>query len=135
MSELVPIDDNLSPKEAAALIGVAVRTIYNWINNGRLKARRVGGGFRTSRAALSLACPYVGDEDGDSHRRPDSDAEAELSRLGALFSTGTEKPRQPELSGLSSNGVQSRTSSKRVNGLEPSTFSMEEGGRFAASGV
>jgi len=49
----------LSPKEAAARMGVTARTIWNWIQSGRLEACRTGRSIRTSVEALArFASPY-----------------------------------------------------------------------------
>jgi excisionase family DNA binding protein len=45
--------DELTPREAAAELGVTVRTVQRWIADGRLPARRVGSRIRLSRSSLS----------------------------------------------------------------------------------
>lgn len=50
----------LSPKEAAARVRVSPRTIWNWIQEGRLDACRVGRSVRTSVEALKrFTAPYT----------------------------------------------------------------------------
>ena len=46
-------DDELTPRQAAAELGVTVRTIQRWIADGRLPVRRVGSRVRLSRSSLS----------------------------------------------------------------------------------
>ena len=45
--------DELTPREAAAELGVTVRTVQRWIADGRLPARRIGSRVRVSRTSLS----------------------------------------------------------------------------------
>jgi len=45
--------DTLTPREAAAALGVTVRTVQRWIATGRLPAQRVGSRVRVSRSSLS----------------------------------------------------------------------------------
>jgi excisionase family DNA binding protein len=45
-------DDDLTPREVAAELGVTVRTVQRWIADGRLDARRVGSRVRVSRSSL-----------------------------------------------------------------------------------
>ncbi|HUH17495.1 MAG TPA: biotin carboxylase N-terminal domain-containing protein, partial [Methylomirabilota bacterium] len=45
--------DELTPREAAAELGVTVRTVQRWIADGRLVATRVGSRSRVSRSSLS----------------------------------------------------------------------------------
>ena len=57
-------DDELSPSEAAAELGVTVRTVQRWIADGRLPARRVGARARVSRSSLAAVAsrpPLVAD--------------------------------------------------------------------------
>lgn len=44
----------LSPKQVAETLSVSVKTVWNWIEAGRLRAYRLGGGrtLRISRADL-----------------------------------------------------------------------------------
>jgi excisionase family DNA binding protein len=46
-------DDDLTPREVAAELGVTVRTVQRWIADGRLEARRVGSRGRVSRSSLN----------------------------------------------------------------------------------
>jgi excisionase family DNA binding protein len=46
------VSDELTPREAAAELGVTVRTVQRWISNGRLPARRIGSRVRVSRSSL-----------------------------------------------------------------------------------
>jgi acetyl-CoA/propionyl-CoA carboxylase biotin carboxyl carrier protein len=46
-------DDTLTPRQAAELLGVTVRTVQRWIADGRLPAERVGGRLRLSRSSLT----------------------------------------------------------------------------------
>ncbi len=43
---------DLTPREVASELGVTVRTVQRWINDGRLKATRVGSRLRVSRSSL-----------------------------------------------------------------------------------
>ncbi|HSI99155.1 MAG TPA: biotin carboxylase N-terminal domain-containing protein [Patescibacteria group bacterium] len=45
--------ETLTPREAAAELGVTVRTVQRWIATGRLPAQRVGSRVRVSRSSLS----------------------------------------------------------------------------------
>ena len=47
------MSDELTPREAAAELGVTVRTVQRWIADGRLPARRVGSRVRLSRSSLA----------------------------------------------------------------------------------
>jgi len=47
------IDDALTPRQVADLLGVTVRTVQRWISDGRLPAERVGGRMRVSRSSLA----------------------------------------------------------------------------------
>ncbi len=57
-------DEELTPREAAAELGVTARTVQRWIADGRLPARRIGGRTRVSRSSLS--------EVADEHIQPGS---------------------------------------------------------------
>jgi len=46
-------DDDLTPRQVAEQLGVTVRTVQRWINDGRLPAERVGGRMRVSRSSLA----------------------------------------------------------------------------------
>ncbi|HEX6475443.1 MAG TPA: biotin carboxylase N-terminal domain-containing protein [Candidatus Limnocylindria bacterium] len=46
-------DDALTPRQVADELGVTVRTVQRWINDGRLPAERVGGRMRVSRSSLA----------------------------------------------------------------------------------
>ena len=46
-------DDDLTPRQVAEQLGVTVRTVQRWINDGRLPAERVGGRMRVSRSSLT----------------------------------------------------------------------------------
>ena len=49
----------LSLKEAASRVGVTARTVWNWIQSGRLEACRCGRNVRTSVEALArFTSPY-----------------------------------------------------------------------------
>ncbi|MBA3587018.1 MAG: excisionase family DNA-binding protein [Chloroflexi bacterium] len=43
---------DLTPREVASELGVTVRTVQRWINDGRLKATRVGSRLRVPRSSL-----------------------------------------------------------------------------------
>ena len=45
--------NELTPREAAAELGVTVRTVQRWIADGRLPARKVGSRVRVSRSSLA----------------------------------------------------------------------------------
>lgn len=45
--------DELTPREVAEELGVAVRTVQRWIASGRLPAQRIGSRVRVSRSSLS----------------------------------------------------------------------------------
>ena len=45
-------DEELTPREVAASLGVSVRTVQRWVAGGRLPARHVGGRVRVSRSSL-----------------------------------------------------------------------------------
>ena len=45
-------DQELTPREVAAELGVTVRTVQRWIADGRLEARRIGSRVRVSRSSL-----------------------------------------------------------------------------------
>ena len=45
-------DEELTPREVAAELGVTVRTVQRWIADGRLEARRIGSRVRVSRSSL-----------------------------------------------------------------------------------
>src|SRR5262245_43740055 len=45
--------DALTPRQVADELGVTVRTVQRWINDGRLPAERVGGRMRVSRSSLA----------------------------------------------------------------------------------
>jgi acetyl-CoA/propionyl-CoA carboxylase biotin carboxyl carrier protein len=45
---------SLTPREVADELGVTVRTVQRWINDGRLPATRVGGRMRVSRSSLGV---------------------------------------------------------------------------------
>ena len=47
------MSETLTPREAAAELGVTVRTVQRWIADGRLPAQRVGSRVRVSRSSLS----------------------------------------------------------------------------------
>lgn len=51
-SECAKIEDFLTVKEAAALLKVSQRTIYEWDAQGRIPTRRVGGELRFLREEL-----------------------------------------------------------------------------------
>lgn len=42
----------MAPREAAALLGVTVRTIYQWITDGALPAAKIGGRWRVRRVDI-----------------------------------------------------------------------------------
>ena len=44
--------DLISVKEAARILGVSLGTIYNRINNGELKSRKIGSVIRVSKSDL-----------------------------------------------------------------------------------
>ena len=39
------IDEWLTPKQAAELVGVTPRTVKNWIKNGKIRAIRLSAGY------------------------------------------------------------------------------------------
>jgi excisionase family DNA binding protein len=43
------MDKYLTAKEVAALAGISTRTLFRWIQLGRLRPLRIGGGIRFSR--------------------------------------------------------------------------------------
>lgn len=43
-------EDTITAKVAARLVGVHVSAVYRWVMSGRLRAWRVGGRLRLSRA-------------------------------------------------------------------------------------
>ena len=43
------MDKYLTAKEAAALLGITPRTLWRWIQMGRVRPQRVGKGIRFSR--------------------------------------------------------------------------------------
>lgn len=43
-------EDTITAKAAARLVGVHVSAVYRWVMSGRLRAWRVGGRLRLSRA-------------------------------------------------------------------------------------
>ncbi|HEX7172052.1 MAG TPA: biotin carboxylase N-terminal domain-containing protein [Candidatus Limnocylindria bacterium] len=47
------MSDELTPRQAAAELGVTIRTVQRWIADGRLPARRVGSRVRLSRSSLT----------------------------------------------------------------------------------
>jgi len=47
------MSETLTPREAAAELGVTVRTVQRWIASGRLPAQRVGSRVRVSRSSLT----------------------------------------------------------------------------------
>ena len=47
------MNETLTPREAAAELGVTVRTVQRWIADGRLPAQRVGSRMRVSRSSLA----------------------------------------------------------------------------------
>ena len=50
----VPVSDTYyKPEEVADLLKVTRQAVYNWINEGRLQAVRVGRAVRISREALA----------------------------------------------------------------------------------
>jgi len=46
------MDKYLTAKEVAALRGISMRTLWRWIQAGRVKPLRVGKGIRFSREAV-----------------------------------------------------------------------------------
>jgi excisionase family DNA binding protein len=59
-------DDDLTPRDVAAELGVTVRTVQRWIADGRLEGRRVGSRVRVSRSSLRS----VADSASDAPRKP-----------------------------------------------------------------
>ncbi|HSK94786.1 MAG TPA: biotin carboxylase N-terminal domain-containing protein [Candidatus Angelobacter sp.] len=53
-------DEELTPKEVAAELGVTVRTVQRWIAAGRLPAMRVGARVRVSRLSLATVSGAAG---------------------------------------------------------------------------
>ena len=47
------MSETLTPREAAAELGVTVRTVQRWISSGRLPAQRIGSRVRVSRSSLA----------------------------------------------------------------------------------
>jgi excisionase family DNA binding protein len=43
----------MRPKEACLYLGVSHRTVYNWMNNGTIQSKRVGGSRLISRDSLN----------------------------------------------------------------------------------
>ena len=37
-------DIYLSPKQVAEIVGVSVKTVWNWVNTGKITAFKIGGG-------------------------------------------------------------------------------------------
>jgi excisionase family DNA binding protein len=50
-------DEELTPREVAAELGVTVRTVQRWIADRRLPASRVGGRMRVARSSLATVAP------------------------------------------------------------------------------
>ena len=55
---MLPQKSNFRPDEAAYYFDVNRSTIYNWIDNGILKATKIGGTIRIPREAI-LSCRFV----------------------------------------------------------------------------
>ena len=53
------MSDELTPRQAAAELGVTVRTVQRWIADGRLPARRVGSRVRLSRSSLTVVADAI----------------------------------------------------------------------------
>lgn len=60
MSEL-PNKALLRPDEVAVYFSVKIRTIYGWINDGKIEAVKVGGTIRITRQAVLDAQQPVND--------------------------------------------------------------------------
>ena len=43
-----------TPKETALLIGCSERSVYNFIKQGKLKARRIGGRLKAGRTYIHI---------------------------------------------------------------------------------
>lgn len=44
------VDEWLTPKQAAELVGVTARTVQNWINAGKIRGYQVVGRIRVKRS-------------------------------------------------------------------------------------
>ncbi|MDQ6681821.1 MAG: ATP-grasp domain-containing protein [Chloroflexota bacterium] len=63
-------DEQLTPRQVAAELGVTVRTVQRWISDGRLPGTRVGGRIRVSRSSLwSVAGHDLGSAPATTGRR------------------------------------------------------------------
>jgi excisionase family DNA binding protein len=51
--------DYLTPKEVAERLGKSRFTVYNWINEGKIDATKIGGSWRVP---LSSVIKYLGKE-------------------------------------------------------------------------
>jgi excisionase family DNA binding protein len=89
----------LTPKEAAALMGVSVRTIYSWMGRGDLTTTRDNRNLRISRADLEVmhqrkhirkvAGEIINDTDGDGGGR-----KPELNNAVFVALAGLQSERQ-----------------------------------------
>jgi excisionase family DNA binding protein len=103
------VDDGCSLREAAAELGVHYQTAYGWVRAGRLDARKVGGSYLVSRAALSALA-----RDRETGAPPPGtirvrDWEAQVNRLFDVLRFGDE--------------LGARAVADRLAGIDVATFS------------
>jgi len=62
MQDKQPRTDEMTTGQAARLLGVAIQTIHNWINGGKLEARQVWQGRKRVRYVQRASVERMQDE-------------------------------------------------------------------------